>query len=108
MDLGKTGDWIAKKMHGADAIVSSMQGQDTLANALHQAFKMAEPNKKTWYRIAENATNEAGETYVNRYWDARKIFGGMLGVSAAGRIASGGGIYKDSNGNTDIIGIPFI
>ena len=28
--------------------------------------------------------------------------------ATAGRLASGGGIYKDSHGNTDIMGIPFI
>ena len=33
---------------------------------------------------------------------------GYIGVSSAFRIASGGGLYKDRNGNTDIIGIPFI
>ena len=33
---------------------------------------------------------------------------GYMGVSTAYRLASGGGIYKDSDGNTDIIGIPFI
>jgi len=33
---------------------------------------------------------------------------GITGVSAAGRIASGGGLYRDSDGNFDIIGIPGI
>ena len=33
---------------------------------------------------------------------------GFMGVSAAGRILSGGGLYKDSEGNTNIIGIPGI
>ena len=36
------------------------------------------------------------------------IAGAYMGVSAAGRIATGGGLYKDSDGNTDIIGVPFI
>ena len=34
--------------------------------------------------------------------------GGFMGVSAAGRIASGGGLYRDSEGNFDIIGIPIV
>ena len=33
---------------------------------------------------------------------------GLMGVSATGRIASGGGLYRDSEGNFDIIGVPFI
>lgn len=39
---------------------------------------------------------------------AGTIAGGYMGVSAAGRIATGGGLYKDSNGNFNIIGVPFI
>ena len=31
-----------------------------------------------------------------------------MSASGAYRVASGGGVYKDRNGNTDIIGIPFI
>ena len=34
--------------------------------------------------------------------------GVYMGGSTVGRIASGGGIYKDADGNTDIIGLPFI
>lgn len=36
------------------------------------------------------------------------IAGSYLGVSSAYRLASGGGLYKDKNGNTNIIGVPFI
>ena len=35
------------------------------------------------------------------------IAGTYLGVSAAGRIASGGGAYRDRHGRTNIIGVPF-
>lgn len=41
-------------------------------------------------------------------YSGRKIAGSYIGVSAAGRVASGGGVYKDSSGNTDVIGIPLI
>lgn len=37
-----------------------------------------------------------------------KMAGTFVGVSAAGRIATGGGVMKDKNGNTNVIGIPFI
>lgn len=33
---------------------------------------------------------------------------GLMGVGAGGRILSGGGLYRDSDGNFDIIGVPFI
>ena len=41
-------------------------------------------------------------------WDVGKIAGSYIGVSAAARVASGGGLYKDRNGNTNIAGVPFI
>lgn len=41
-------------------------------------------------------------------YSARKIAGSYMGVSAAGRIATGGGVYKDKDGNTDLIGVPLI
>lgn len=37
-----------------------------------------------------------------------KIAGSYIGVSAAARIATGGGLYKDKNGNGNLIGVPFI
>lgn len=40
--------------------------------------------------------------------DKSSIAGSYVGLSAAGRIASGGGVYKDADGNTDIIGMPII
>lgn len=38
----------------------------------------------------------------------RRVAAGFVGASSLGRLASGGGIYKDADGNTDIIGVPFI
>lgn len=37
-----------------------------------------------------------------------KIAGSYIGMSAAARVATGGGLYKDRNGSTNIAGIPFI
>ena len=39
---------------------------------------------------------------------ALTAFGAYSIPATVGRIASGGGIYRDSEGNFDIIGIPFI
>jgi len=33
---------------------------------------------------------------------------GYMGVSSVGRIATGGGLYRDSDGNFDIIGVPIV
>lgn len=37
-----------------------------------------------------------------------KIAGSYIGVGVAARVATGGGLYKDRNGNTNIAGVPFI
>lgn len=37
-----------------------------------------------------------------------KIAGSYIGMSAAARVATGGGLYRDRNGNTNIAGVPFI
>lgn len=62
---------------------------------------------KTFGRAAKD---EAGNLIRNSEngWDYGKIAGSYIGIAAAGRIASGGGLYKDANGDTNIIGVPFI
>lgn len=40
--------------------------------------------------------------------DMKKAAGTYMTASTAGRIVTGGGLTKDKNGNTNIIGIPFI
>lgn len=49
--------------------------------------------------------NKAGELAGVDYG---KIAKGYVAASAGARIATGGGLYKDSQGNTNVIGIPFI
>lgn len=39
---------------------------------------------------------------------AKRVAGTYMAASTAGRIATGGGLTKDKNGNTNVIGIPFI
>lgn len=41
-------------------------------------------------------------------WSGKKIAGGLAGLGIGYRFASGGGAYRDKNGDTDIAGIPFI
>lgn len=37
-----------------------------------------------------------------------RVAGAMFGAGVAGRIATGGGLYRDKNGNMNLPGIPFI
>lgn len=41
-------------------------------------------------------------------YDMGKIAGTTFSVGVAGRIATGGGLYRDRYGNTNLPGIPFI
>lgn len=51
---------------------------------------------KAAHKTTDNKTN----------WGA--VAGSAMTAGAATRIAGGGGIYRDENGNTDLIGVPFI
>ena len=50
---------------------------------------------------------KAGFTTDGKINGAR-VAGGFVAASAAARVATGGGIYKDRYGNTNLIGVPFI
>jgi len=63
--------------------------------------------KKVAADMVAEGTQEAAKQ-ATKQLDWGKIAGSYIGVSAAGRVLSGGGIYKDRHGNTNLIGIPFI
>lgn len=76
-------------------------GKDSLARRLFQASNNKEAQ---WDRIIMNKGAGDDEWRLS----GKKVAAGFIGASAFGRLASGGGIYKDADGNTDIIGVPFI
>lgn len=41
-------------------------------------------------------------------YDMKKIAGTTVGIGVAGRIATGGGLYRDRYGNVNLPGVPFI
>ena len=82
----------------------SVFGKDGM---IHRVFGTDEDAEK-WWRVGVKETDDAGKVTGRHYYDARKVFGGLIGASAGARLLSGGGIYKDRDGNTDLIGIPFV
>ena len=66
-------------------------------------FKNQETLSKSLEKAGYYATKD-GKTALNY----GKIAGGYLGVSAGARVLTGGGLYRDKNGNANIIGVPFI
>lgn len=45
---------------------------------------------------------------VNGKIDGKAVAGTAIGASVVGRVATGGGLYRDKDGNVNIPGVPFI
>lgn len=82
------------------SIETVFNGPNSLARRL---FKSSHKGAR-WDNIVMNKGKEGEEWSLS----GRRVAAGFVGASSLGRLASGGGIYKDADGNTDIIGIPFI
>ena len=94
---------MASRSSGAanpTSIETVFNGPNSLARRL---FKSSHKGAR-WDNIVINKGKEGDEWRLS----GRRVAAGFVGASAFGRLASGGGIYKDADGNTDIIGIPFI
>ena len=94
---------LGKNMGGAFETVGYMTRKENPLNlnrALHKTFA-------TNY---DELYNKAGERIADRAATLNygKIAGSYIGATAAARVVSGGGVLKDKNGNTNLIGIPFI
>ena len=77
-------------------------------SGIPEAIKRANDGEKIWSAIKNShiVRDSAGQT--NYFRTGAKIAGSYMTLSAGMRILSGGGLYRDSKGNADIIGIPFI
>ena len=74
---------------GFKDIHSNMKlNNDTLVDAVKKVY-------------SKNADGTGGLAYG-------KIAGSYLTAAAGYRVATGGGVYKDGNGNTNLIGVPFV
>ncbi len=74
------------------------------AMGLTESIKRAHMTKITDPKMAKELGKKVGEYRV----DAKKVAGTAIGISMAGRVATGGGLYRDRNGNFNIPGLPFI
>lgn len=82
------------------SIETVFNGPNSLARRL---FESSHEGAR-WDNIVMNKGKEGEQWSLS----GRRVAAGFVGASSLGRLASGGGIYKDADGNTDIIGIPFI
>ena len=79
--------------------IATNEGKVALSDALKEGFKA---DKGSWDAIT---MGEKGKEYY--------LSGSAIGLGAAGlgigyRFLSGGGAYRDKNGNTDLAGVPFV
>lgn len=81
----------------ANLNAKTILGRDGLAHKILNGGDEA-----AWYKM------KFGEGENEYRISGAKAAAGFMGASSAFRLASGGGIYRDKDGNTDIIGIPFI
>lgn len=79
------------------------QAKDTFFGGIKDSYDNIRTGQQGFFEAIGNAhMNDDGSL------NARRIGGTFMTVSAAGRIASGGGLYKDRYGNPNLIGVPFI
>lgn len=96
--LGQVYDYRTKMNRPAAFRRAMGYGNDVnLYNVPHQMTPMA--------RIKAGLMNDRGEYSKPRQIGA--ALGVYAGATSAGRILSGGGLYRDSNGNFDLMGVPF-
>ena len=94
---------IAKNAGGGFEMAGKVLGKERMG--------IKEAALKTFATNADDLFTKQGDKLVRNSTKANlnygKIAGSYIGVSAAARVASGGGLYKDRNGNTNIAGVPF-
>jgi hypothetical protein len=100
-----TGGLTGTYKYMTEGIKKAAMGTENVANRLPVPLVKQKLDFMDAVKEAHKAA--PGEMSVGGY-SAKKIAGSYIGVSAGARVATGGGLYKDRDGNTDVIGIPFI
>lgn len=80
--------WINNAFGGAEYAGQIMKNGGDFKGAFNKTFR--------------EGGEEAGKV------DYAKIAMSYAGVAGTGRVLSGGGVYKDSNGNTNLAVVPFV
>lgn len=89
-----------------------MEGNKAI-NSINYSTSMFGGIESSYRNIVNNKMGiREGISQAHRHADgtinAGAVAGSYLGVSTAGRVASGGGVHKDRHGRSNIIGVPFI
>jgi hypothetical protein len=92
------------KLRSNQAINSIAKGAiNNGTGAFEVAHRVMGPQKQGFKQaVKETFTHKDGTLNYG------KIAGSYIGASTAMRVVSGGGVTKDRNGNSNLIGVPFI
>lgn len=113
-------DDVIGSVKGVGTVLNSNKAINSLGKNMGGAFeaggRMIKDGNGFGEAMARTFTNNADDLYKNgkRVKGAKaelnygKIAGSYIGASAAMRVVSGGGVYKDQNGNSNLIGLPFV
>lgn len=107
-DLVGMANWkSALGLHSNEAINPIENGVPMRASGMFGSIPASYHNIKNakmgWKEGIQAAHQNAEGSYA-----PAAIAGSFIAAGAAYRVASGGGVYKDQNGNTNLVGIPFI
>ena len=110
-------DFIKKGMKGQDIngfnkainiIGNNVFGVPEAAGRILNGENFGQAIKSTFGKAERDAAGNIVSRSAENGWDVGKIAGSYLGVATAGRVLTGGGVYRDANGDTNIIGVPFV
>lgn len=96
-------DAMGDALKNAGGYVSKNWGEQGFSGVYNNMVK----KEQGFGEAIRNAYTTVGEDGA-RNLNVGAVAGSYLGASAGYRVLSGGGVYRDKNGNANIIGIPFV
>lgn len=106
----KTGKNVTNFLAGGikDTVTNMSKKNGGKAMKFGEAIKAAHSTKSKIVdpKMAKQLGKKVGEEVVHT--DMKKVAGTVMGIGLAGRVVTGGGIYRDQHGKANLPGVPFI
>ena len=91
-----------KKTNGTNEAISSISNFTGAAEAAGRFMRSGNFSEA----LSDTFKHQSGD--MKGQLNVGKIAGSYLGAAAAGRVITGGGVYKDGQGRTNLVGVPFV
>ena len=122
MESGAWGSGVADKMigHQLSKISSSYKIGDAIGGGFRDTYRSMKAGHNIKDALSAGFTKKVGGEWVNIGNGMKqkvggksqirmdRVVGAAFGVSVAGRVATGGGLYRDRYGRVNVPGVPFI